>query len=183
MLPALQRLAKYLLSYRKTDWELQDYPLRVRHQAGATSGGDPGNTVRPIPWLVQILGWEQMPGAGDTQEAAYADLAHKLTAYKQQGNRLPRPGTRVPLKFAASSEVGRYEQIATEFFSRILDMDYQRVFISDESSLEDFALSDERSAELRGKIAAVYGIDISDIADGNLVRIFARIRERTDHPD
>ncbi|MDQ2806072.1 MAG: hypothetical protein M3Z04_04000 [Chloroflexota bacterium] len=46
--------------------------------------------------------------------------------------------------------------------------------ITDGSSLNDFPFSD--AADIYAKIQAIYGVDVSDIADGNLVAIFARLQ-------
>ena len=52
-------------------------------------------------------------------------------------------------------------------------MDYDRCFISDRSSLVDF-FSEEDYVE---KTQRLYGVDISNIKDGNLVQIFKRLYE------
>ena len=56
----------------------------------------------------------------------------------------------------------------------IIDLDYAECFVSDESSLADFhtELSDEH---LHERILLAYGVDVSDIEDGRLVRIFERL--------
>jgi hypothetical protein len=127
---------------------------------------------------VQIIGWEQMPGTGNTRAEAVADLEQKLADYKRREGRLPRPGTRVPIQFAPMVEVDKYAQLAGNFFDKILGMDYRQVLITDQSSLYDFAFSEERLAELQRKIRDIYQVDVSDIEDGNLVTIFARLHQQ-----
>ena len=83
-----------------------------------------------------------------------------------------------PLKFelASTTEIDKYEFLATEFFEKILGMNRNDCLITDESSLWDF--HSERSDEpFYSKILEAYGVDVSDIANGNLVRIFQRIAE------
>src|SRR3982750_739452 len=65
-------LIKHLLSYLKTDWTAKDYPLRVRHTPIPATVAS--QEFHPVPWLVQIIGWEQMPGTGNTEAEALADL-------------------------------------------------------------------------------------------------------------
>src|SRR3954469_7048383 len=101
-----QCIVKYLLSFRKRTWTLADYPVTVRQQAGA---GPDAPAVQP--WLAQIAGWPQMPGLGDTREAALAHLAERLATYQAGGQPLPRPGTRVPIRFAPHRQVYRWPRI------------------------------------------------------------------------
>ncbi|HXH66222.1 MAG TPA: hypothetical protein VNI81_03420 [Candidatus Limnocylindrales bacterium] len=62
--------------------------------------------------------------------------------------------------------------LGADFIQRILELPW--AFISDESTLSDFH-GDENSDILVEKIRAVYGVDVSDIASGNLADIFERI--------
>lgn len=169
-------ILKYLLSFLKTDWTLKDYPIRVRHLP--VPPNDAPAEFRPMPWLVQIIGWEQMPGTGNSRAAAFADLEERLAERKRQEQKLPRPGTRVPIAFAPRIEVEQHNPVAADFFARILDMAYQHVLITDESSLYHFGWTEERIAELQQKIQAVYGVEVADIEDGNLIRIFERIEQQ-----
>ena len=52
---------KRLLSYTKTKWDLDDYPLRYKNQA------DP-NDKELKPWVVQVINWWTLTGLGDTKE-------------------------------------------------------------------------------------------------------------------
>ncbi len=166
----LQAALKYLLSYRKRDWELADYPIRYRFQ-----GRPAGTAPAAAAWLAQISGWEQLPGLGQTKAAAYADLEERFQRIKHTGKPLPRPGTRVPIQIAPHDKVDRYAVIAHDFFAEILAMDYTQVLITDGSSLHDFLLDDV--AAIYAKIHAVYGVDVSDISNGNLAAIFARLHQ------
>ena len=88
------------------------------------------------------------------------------------------------IKFASTEKIDRYEYLLPDFFIDVLNMDYYEdaVFISDGSSLWDFttALQGPKSnkAEItlfQARIEETYGVDVSDIEDGNLVKIFERI--------
>ena len=85
---------------------------------------------------------------------------------------------KAPVKFelAPTTEIDKYESIATDFFEQILDMDRNDCLITDESSLWDF--HGEMSNDLfYSKILEVYGVDVSDVERGNLAKIFQRIAE------
>lgn len=167
---------KYLLSFIKSDWSIRDYPLRYRYQD--TSKRQDGSTFSLIPWIVQIVNWWQMAGHGDTKEAAYADLARKIEHYKTSGKPLPRPGTGYPLEFVPCDGVRKYAHIAEDFFPKILNMKLEEIlFLSDQSSLFDFHL-DNSNNKFCEKIKTIYGVDVSDIKNGNLLAIFQRIARK-----
>jgi hypothetical protein len=170
---------KYVLSYLKSDWDLQDYPIRYRRQ-------QPENDIkwmRTPSWSVSIVNWWVLCGMGSSKQEAYEDLRRNFLMHKQRPESLPRPGTAVPLVFARTNEIARYDDIATDFLLRVLGIDYSQSFISDQSTLADF-LFVEDDATYRAnmnacclKVRTIYGTDISDIENGELWRIFARIRE------
>ncbi len=166
---------KYLLSLRKNEWDLSDYPIRFHYFN--TSDDESYGRLKPVPWSAQIINWWQMDGLGDTKEAAFADLKAKFQARKEEGGSFPRPGTGLPLEFASTERVSLHEDIAQDFFKRILDMNYAECWISDQSSLGDFH-DEESNGHLHRKVWESYRVDISDIEDGNLVKIFERIENR-----
>ena len=167
---------KYLLSFTKDDWTVNDYPICFRHFKASEENPSPGR-LQLIPWSAQIINWWQMDGHGDTKEAALADLAAKFQVRKDKGEPLPRPGTGLPLEFAPTEKVSLHWAIAEDFFRRILEMNYEECWISDESSLWDFH-GEESNEHLHQKVWESYRVNISDIEDGNLVRIFERIENR-----
>jgi hypothetical protein len=87
--------------------------------------------------------------------------------------RLFKGGT-LKIEFASTKEIGLYEEIAADFLERIFDMDRRSCLISDESSLWDFRTDQSRKTIWR-RIQETYGLDVSDVTDGNLVTIFKRI--------
>jgi hypothetical protein len=56
-------------------------------------------------------------------------------------------------------------------------MDYDDVWISDDSSLWDFEFGKSLD-EVHEKILLTYGVDVSDIPDARLVLIFERLVSR-----
>lgn len=166
---------KYLKSFSKSEWTIHDYPVRFRHFK--TDGTEPAGRLKPVPWSAQIINWWQMNGVGETKEAAFADLKEKLQAAKERNGSLPRPGTGLPIEFASTDQISLHWNIAEDFFSRVLEMDYADCWISDESSLWDFH-GEESNDHLNKKVWETYRVDISDIEDGKLVKIFQRIEDR-----
>jgi hypothetical protein len=162
---------KYFLSFSKSDWKFGDYPIRANYQK--VDSTESQGRFTPIPWTAQIINWWGMFGHGNTKEEALSDLQNKFEKYKLT-HTLPRPGTKVPIEFASSTDIDQYEHIAARFFEKILEMDYYECLVTDESSLWDFH-SDETNEKLNRKILDVNEVDVSDIENGNLVEIFKRI--------
>lgn len=174
------RFTKYFFSFFKRAWVFSDYPITYRKNNMATLPGPDGSS--PVPWFVSIDRWFSMMGAGQTKEEALEELRQTFDRYRSSGKPLPRPGTRGPsLESAPREQICQYEDLASEFFKRVLHLDYCDVFVTDRSSLYDFCLVEEPEQAARN-IALVYGIDIGNIEDGNLVRVFERIRARNRQP-
>jgi hypothetical protein len=165
--------AKFLLSFTKSDWQVADYPLLFRHFEVADTAG----RLKEFPWSVQIINWWQIGGFGNTKQEAYADLRKRFAEIKANGKALPRPGTGLPIEFASTDRIRFHDDIADDFFRRVLEMNYRECFISDESTLWDFH-SEDSNEHLHTKIWDAYRVDVSDIEDGNLVKIFERIENR-----
>lgn len=77
-----------------------------------------------------------------------------------------------PPQLVSSSRIQGYSETADRFIDIVLECSW--AFITDESSLYDFAGIDE-VANLEAKIKEVFGVDVSDLEDKNLVDIFERI--------
>jgi hypothetical protein len=117
-----------------------------------------------------------MTGGGDTPQQAMVDLESAFGRMKDtresEGKAMPRPGTKVPIEFAASNKVCARPELTEDFIQRVLELPW--AFVSDESSLWDFH-SDETNEVLHGKIRGVYGVDVADLQSGNLAEILERI--------
>jgi hypothetical protein len=171
----VKRIIKYFLSFFRSTWKLNDYPIRVRHLEATQADAD--DRLVPVPWEAQIINWWAMFGSGQSVEEALADLRHKFEQFKGSGKKLPRPGTKVAIEFAPTTQIEQYEEMAVHFMEKILGINYYNCFISDESSLWDFPTKSSKE-EYHQKIALIYGVDVSDIDSGNLVEIFKRIRKQ-----
>jgi hypothetical protein len=89
-----------------------------------------------------------------------------------------KSGRKFTVLYASNKEIRKHEDLAVEFFEKVLGEDYGRFYISDQSSLLHMRASEEDDGVDKmviEKIREVYGVDISDIEDANFVRIFERI--------
>ena len=117
-----------------------------------------------------------MLGGGNTRQEALEDLRLSFERFKATKQPLPRPGTKVPIQFAANHRVDQHSALAKDFVKRVLEIDW--AWISDESSLYDFH-GDESNKKLIDRIRDIYGVDVSEISSGNLADIFDRIAKGT----
>jgi len=162
---------KWLASFSRSEWRLCDYPVRARP-----------NGVGAMPsqeWIAQILNWPGPGGTGVSKEGAITNLGENLEGIRAHrranGQKMPRPGSRVPVEFAPTDRVLADPALHDDFIIRILGFaPGSPVFISDQSSLSDFG-DESYVATLRTKIADVYGIDVSDLKGGLLCEILERI--------
>lgn len=83
-------------------------------------------------------------------------------------------GKKMKFELAPTEKIDAYEELAIDFFERVLGMSREDCLITDESSLWDFH-TEKSGEEFYHKIAEVYGVDVSDVKGGNLVEIFERI--------
>lgn len=160
---------KWALSYRKKEWELRDYPIRVRVQK---------DVPEQSRYWARVLGWN-IDGLGSSRAKALEELKRyfelRKAARQSECKPVPRPGTDVPVEFAAQDRVNSHLDLAEDFIHRVLDLPW--AFISDESSLRDFH-TETSNAALFDRITEVYGVDVSDIESGNIAEILDRIASK-----
>ncbi|MGI8555704.1 MAG: hypothetical protein ACR2LT_05055 [Pyrinomonadaceae bacterium] len=72
------------------------------------------------------------------------------------------------ITFAATRGVKQSQETVADLMLKIFDFKEEQYFVSDESSLWDFPGSMQ---EILNRIQLEYDVDISDIKDGNLVKI------------
>ena len=165
----LNALLKWSLSFRSNDWSVEDYPLSFRDQ---------GESVPPEMRLaVVVVNWFPMCGLGTTRDEALESLQGRLDAYAASHGSLPRPGTRVAIEYASSREIDRHAKTVEQILTEVLGFeDFADLFISDGSSLWDFCEPEATSvADLLSGIEEEFGVDVSDLEDGNLLEIARRI--------
>lgn len=168
---------KLFTSRFKHEWSLEDYPIHVLFLP--TTEPSHGSRLKPLSWTARVTNWPGMSGSANSKLEALEELRKNFDRFKATNPSLPRPGTKVPVKFAASDRVGQHAELSKDFVKRVLDIDW--AWISDESSLGDFH-GDETNDNLNEKILHIYGVDVSDISNGNLADIFDRISERRTAP-
>ena len=173
-------LEKRIFSYLKSKWGFNDYPIKTWK--------NPYSRDRNLSYLAAIINWPLMVGHGETREQAIETLKEKFQTYRDNNQRLPRPGTRVPvqIRFASTEQIIKYVDIEEDFFKRVLKDFIKRIlFISDASSLSGYEPRDtEQAKKQRGEIIrrtlSIYGVDITDLYDGPLYKIFELIRNKMD---
>src|SRR5688572_2728734 len=173
MMERLRAFLSYILSFRRHEnhWRFEDYPVRIRNQRHH------GTDASVPPFCAQIINWWTVSGFGDTPVAAKDDLRQKFNVYKQSNDTIPRPGCLVPIQFADSSVVESNPDIYSKFIVDVLGFSPDDpVFVSDQSSLFDFG-SVSSDVHLFDRTREVFGVDVSDITDGNLASIFKRIQD------
>jgi hypothetical protein len=163
------------LSFFKREWTLDDYPVRLRLSKRPSLPFGPG--VKPTPWVAQVEGWWLLSGGGENAEEALADLERAFEKYRAEHSELPRPGTKVPLKWASSDRVARLQPLAEEFVQRLFGSDASRTFISNESTLHDFTFGHSPD-KLVARIREEFGVDVSDVPHLNVAAILKRIGEK-----
>jgi predicted RNase H-like HicB family nuclease len=167
---------KRMLSFRKTDWQLHDYPVVVRRQTVHPFVRQP--RFEPSDYWARVLGWN-LDATGQTREEALRALEERFQQARElraaEGKPQPRPGTRVPIEFASTARIDRRGDIVNEILEEILEV--RDAWVSDQSCLTDFTLG-ESTDELCARIHARYGVDVSDIPFGNLAEIAERIAKK-----
>jgi len=164
---------KRLLSFRKKDWELNDYPIVIReHEFDPHFSSGRFTQHR---YVASIVNWA-VTGGGETPADALLSLQINFQAIRDrrrpEGKPMIRPGVNAPIEFAAQEVGSINRELSEDFIQRVLNLDW--AWISDESSLWDFH-TDETNEQIWAKILAVYGVDVSDIESARLSEIFDRI--------
>lgn len=168
-------LIKWLLSFTKSKWVLNDYPIKTWENPNA--GED------KCAFGAGIINWSFMVGHGETPEKAIKALEARFKLRKENNPDLPRPGSQVPIKYASTEKIDKYREIAVDFFKRVLNQDYNKGFYSDGASLSPFEGPDEEKGkivkeEIIRRTLSVYGVDITNIYDEPLYKIFEFIASR-----
>ncbi len=168
----LLALWKRLLSFFKTNWALEDYPIRFYYTPPPEPPA-PGR-LQPICWRATVVNWSGIGGNGVTKAAALAALRESFDHFKERTPKLPRPGLKfaTEIKFADTDRIATHPELAKEFIQSVLQLPW--AFISNVSSLYDFH-GESTNQKYQDRIRELYGVDVSDIESGNLADILERI--------
>lgn len=166
----LQIVAKWLLSYLRSDWRPEHYPIRIRKQS---------DLPLEVAWFAQVLNWPGPVGLGasrgEAREALYARLREIAAHRAQHGERMPRPGEYVPIQFAATDRVGAVPGLLDDFIENVLGFNKgDPVFVSDLTRLGDFG-DDDRVAELADRIQRRYQVTIANADEATVADILEQI--------
>lgn len=160
----IRAFIKYLFSFFKNNWQFEDYPLETWSNLEANQS--------EIKFGAKFTNWQTLIAHGNSNSEAVENLRKSFNEYSQK-NKLPRPGSKVSFELATSSKIDLYEEIAIDFFDKIIGINYFDCFISDYSTLFDFGLDDEETIE---KIKIVYKIEPD--SDLILADIFEKISKK-----
>lgn len=134
---------------------------------------------KEVAFRAEILNWTGLIGHGESEENALKALRAMFEANQKENNKLPRPGDKVPLRFAEAENMEKHRQLAEEFFPKVLDLDFGQGFFSDETYLvyfEGFDGYHERTKEdIISRIKHSYHVDISLVYDQPLPDVLAFI--------
>ncbi len=114
--------------------------------------------------------------SGQTEQEAMTELKRlyleRVIYLEAIGKPLPIPGEAPEPMFATSARVDALSGTARDFFRRVLNLDYDDVFVSDATRLEEFGTLEF----LRVKIKLEYGVDIGDDLEQPLWEVLGKIR-------
>lgn len=158
---------KFVLSFRKNDWGLEDYPVHYLRSESRDY---------PTTWLAMIVHWPLMLGSGDTRKTAYDSLRENFEHFKRESE-LPRPGVfHFKCQIAPDGEISRFDSLAAEFFPKVLELSHEACLVTDMSSLDDFIVVNRDVVAQR--VAIYYGVNLANIPDRNLVDVFKAIESK-----
>jgi hypothetical protein len=170
---------KFLLSFRRTDWKLEDYPVDTVRQDVPSNNETLPEWRKIPPFRAKIINWSEVSATGSTPADAVRRLEEKFESIRIERASMPRPGKHVPadVKFADRGRIAAHEDLAQEFIREVLGLEW--AFVSDESSLWDFTSEDSLDLYY-SRISARYGVDVCAADNGNLpeiLELIARSRE------
>ncbi len=114
--------------------------------------------------------------SGETEQEALTELERlyqeRIIYLEAIGKPLPIPGEAPEPMFATSAKVDALSGTARDFFRRVLNLNYDDVFVSDATRLEEFG----RLEYLREKIKLEYAVDIGFDLEQPLWEVLGKIR-------
>jgi hypothetical protein len=143
---------------------LQDYTLRQMHRPDWNA------------WEVELLEFFALKASGQTPEEALAELERLFTErqayYAAIGKPMPIPGEMSEEMFSSTAKIDAQAALARDFFQKVLQLNYDEVFLHDATTLEEFA----ELPAIRNRVFTVYGVDISLEAERPVWAVLELIR-------
>ena len=131
--------------------KLEEYTLRVTHRADWDS------------WEAELLEFFALKAGGQTRDEALIELERlfdERVAYLiAAGKPLPIPGEQPEEMFSTSSRIDAQAGMARDFFKRVLSLDYDEVFVSDATTLEEFG----DFVMITKRIETCYGVVVREL--------------------
>jgi hypothetical protein len=166
---------KWILSFRRADWQLDDYPIRVAKLERDSPFRSP--RFKEHDFRASIINWPVM-GSGNSPEEALDDLRVNFESIKSAGTINVRPGARPKIELASQAKISAYDELSQDFVQKVLGL--QAAWVSDESSLWDFHTG-QTNESFYAKIREIYDVDVSDVESARLWEILERIERRDRH--
>ncbi len=166
---------KWLMSFLRSPWTVDDYPVVYREQIETVDDQEIHRGITPPRWAAHIVKWPLLIGLGETRQEAREELDRHIRTYIGTRGVAPRPGTFVAPTYAPNDKIRRYSEIADRLFREVLEFEPEHVgHIADSWSLS-FLKNVNPVSEYQSRIRHVFGVDVSDIEDGNIGDICERI--------
>ena len=145
--------------------KLDDYTLRMTRREDWDS------------WEAELLEFFALKAAGQTREEAMQELERlffeRVAYLEAAGKPLPVPGEEPEMMFSTSAQIDAQAGMARDFFKRVLDVNYDDVFVSDATRLEEFGSLED----LRERVKRVYSVDIGPELERPLWMVLGQIRD------
>lgn len=144
--------------------ELGDYTLSVAYR------DDWGS------WEAGLEEFLALRASGATREEALEELRRlfdERRAYLEAaGKPLPVPGEAPEPMCATSARIDAQAAMARDFFRRVLALDYDEVFVSDATRLDEFG----DALAIGARVREVYGVELGDERERPLWEVLEQIR-------
>jgi hypothetical protein len=131
--------------------KLEEYTLRVTHRPDWDS------------WEAELLEFFALKAGGQTRDEALIELERlfdeRVAYLRAAGKPLPVPGEQPEEMFSTSSRIDAQAGMARDFFKRVLSLDYDEVYVSDATTLEEFG----DFVMISKRIETCYGVVVSEI--------------------
>jgi hypothetical protein len=167
----LKSIIKRLLSYAKSQWDFEDYPIEIWEKHN--------EVAKNMDYRAHIINWSGMIAVGESKQKALENLRVRFNSYKAQNLDLPRPGTKKRIGFASTENIDKYAVISNDFVPKILNevLHTKILFISDLSLLP---ANKKNKEEIIKRTLSIYGVDITEMYDKPMYEVFKFIKNRVD---
>lgn len=144
---------------------LQDYTLRQTYNPDWNA------------WEAELLEFFALKASGQTQAEALTELERlfleRQAYYAATGKPMPIPGEPSEEMFSSTTRIDAQAALARDFFSKVLHLDYDNVFLHDATTLEEFG----ELGAMRNRAFTVYGVDITLEAERPVWAVLELIRK------